>query len=164
MRLPGVGPVGLLDEPRLEVADRPQPERLEMAEVALRPLDGGANRRDVDDRQVRPDQRRPGEVDARRQALVDQLERRLDARPARRRPRQDLGHGLDGLVVGGDRELQPGAGDGGRGVEVDARERVGGRRRRVNPGPASRAARRADATVSPPSAAYCLEQLALALA
>ena len=40
VRLPGVRPVRLVDDAGREVADRAQPERLEVAEVALRPGDG----------------------------------------------------------------------------------------------------------------------------
>ena len=87
----------------------------------------GPDAGDVDERQVRAHERGPGEVDARSETLVHELERRLDARPAGRRPRQDLGHGLDGLVVGGDRELEPGAGRCAAASEVDARRaRSGG--------------------------------------
>ena len=32
VRLPGIGPVGLVDDPRPQLADRPQPERLQVAE------------------------------------------------------------------------------------------------------------------------------------
>ena len=127
-------------------------------------------RGDVDQRQVGADERRPREVDARREPLVDELERRLDARPAGRGPGEDLGHGLDGLVVGGDRQLQPGTRRRGRGCEVDARERIrrGARRRPrrrgpgVTRGPASRAAPGGE-TASPRLLRVRLEQLALLL-
>ena len=40
VRLPGVRPVGLVDDARRQLADRPQPEGLEMAELALGAVDG----------------------------------------------------------------------------------------------------------------------------
>ena len=58
--------------------------------------------------QVGPDDRRLVRVDPRAEALVDQLEARLDAGPARGEARQDLADRLDRLEVGPDRQLDPG--------------------------------------------------------
>ena len=127
VRLPGVGPVGLEDDGGGQVPDRPHAEGLEMAEIPVHPCDGLANRGDIEDRQVGADHRGPAEVDARDKALFDELEGGLHAGPAGRRPGEDLGHGLDGLVVRGDGELKPGARGGRGGVEVDAREGSGDR-------------------------------------
>ena len=93
-------------------------------------------------REIRPDDRRPRRVDARAEPLVDQLERRLHARPDRRHPPQDLADRLDGLDVGRDRELEPRAGAGvgrlapvGRFAPVSQARRGpgGGSRRRPRP-------------------------------
>ena len=78
VRLPGVGPVGLVDEPRPQLADRPQPERLEMAERRRRPRPPRGPRRPGrepggrrgrwpagSDRAGRPDPRRPARTRAR---------------------------------------------------------------------------------------------------
>ena len=110
VRLPGLGPVGLVDDPRAELADRPQPECLEVTERGRDLGHGAVGRGAVACRQVGPDGRRPGRVDPRAKALVDELERRLDRRPARSRPAEDLADGLDRLDVRLDRQLQPGAG------------------------------------------------------
>ena len=45
VRLPGIGPVGLLHDARLEFADRPQAERLEVTQVARDVGDGRLGRR-----------------------------------------------------------------------------------------------------------------------
>ena len=114
VRLPRLGPVGLVDDPRRQLADRAKSERLEMAE-RLGGLGGGPlRRRRIAGRDVRPDGRRPGRVDPRAEALLDELERRLDARSAGSDPTEDLGDGLDGFDVDLDRQLQPGAGPGRR--------------------------------------------------
>ena len=58
VRLPRVRPVLLVDHAAGEFADGPQPEGLEVAQLALRPGDGGADGGGVQERQVRADQRR----------------------------------------------------------------------------------------------------------
>ncbi len=84
--LPGVGPVGLLDDPRPELADRPQPERLEMAERLGDLGHGAIGGGPVARRDVGTDDRRPARVQPRAEALVDELERGLDGRAARAPP------------------------------------------------------------------------------
>ena len=107
VRLPGVGPVGLLDDPRAQLADRTQPERLEMTErlghLGSRPFGGGP----VASREIGTHDRRPARIEPRAETLVDQLERRLDRRPAGRRATEDLADRLDRLDVRLDRQLQP---------------------------------------------------------
>ena len=107
MRLPRLGPVGLVDDPRPQLADRPQAERLEVPE---RLGDLGARRIAAPGRApARGANRRwPGRIDARAEPLVDQLEPRLDARPAGRDAAEDLADRLDGLGIRLDRELEPG--------------------------------------------------------
>src|SRR4029079_8694416 len=77
--LPRLGPVGFLDHARAHIADRPQPEGLEMAErgpdLGRRPLDDTRVAR----WEIRPDDRRPARIQARAEALVHERERRLDA-------------------------------------------------------------------------------------
>ena len=155
VRLPGLGPVGLVDDPRPELADRPQAERLEVTERLGGLGDGPLRGRPVARRHVGPDDRRPGRVDARAETLVDELERRLDARAAGRDPAEDLADRLDRLDVGLDRELEP------------ARPR---RRRPMRPPRSAKRSREllaepaaGAATASPASSAYSVEQLALAL-
>ena len=143
VRLPGLGPVGLVDDARPELADRPQPERLEVAERLGDLGDGALGGGGIAGRQVGPDRRRPGRVDARAEALVDEVEGRLDGRAAGRDPAEDLADGLDRLDVGLDRELEPGAGP-----------RSASRRRpALTRARASRAARPTRGPSSPPSAA-----------
>ena len=109
VRLPGVSPVGLLDQPGPELPDRAQPERLEVAE-RLRHL-GDRSSRDgpVARRHIGPDDGRPSRVQPGAEALIDQLEGRLHGGPAGRRPTEDLADRLDRLDIGFDRKLQPGA-------------------------------------------------------
>ena len=113
VRLPGFGPVGLVDDPDPQLADRTQAERLEVAERLGHVGRGAVGGRSVASRQVGADDGRPGRVEPGAQALVDQLERGLDRGPAGRRPAEDLADRLDRFDVGLDRELQPGAGAGG---------------------------------------------------
>ena len=107
--LPGIGPVGLLDDPRPQLADRSQPERLEMAERLGDLCHGPVGSGPVACRDVGADDRRPARIEPRAQALVDELERGLHRGPTRRRPPEDLADGLDRLDVGLDRQLEPGA-------------------------------------------------------
>ena len=81
MRLPGVRPVRLVDDARREVADRPQPERLEMAELAVRPRDRARARPPASQqRQVGPDHAPAGSRSTRAaEALLHELERGLHA-------------------------------------------------------------------------------------
>ena len=69
-----------------QLADRPQPERLEVPErlgdLGRGSLGGGTVAR----RQVRPDDRRPARVEPRAETLVDQFERGLDATSRRALP------------------------------------------------------------------------------
>ena len=109
VRLPGIRPVGFLDDPGPQLADRAQPERLEVAERLGHLGRGSLRGRPVARREVGPDDRRPARVEPRSETLVDQLERRLDRRPAGRRPTEDLADRLDRLDVRLDRQLQPGA-------------------------------------------------------
>ena len=80
--LPGIRPVGLVDHRHPQVADRPQPEGLQMAECGPGALDRATGGRRVAAGQVRPHRGRPRRVQARRQALVHQLETGFHARPA----------------------------------------------------------------------------------
>ncbi len=106
--LPGVRPVGFQDDPRPQLPDRSQPERLEVAEchgdLGHGPVRGGPVAR----RQVRPDDGGPARIQARAQSLIHQLESRFHRGPARRRPAEDLADRLDRLDVRVDRELEPG--------------------------------------------------------
>ena len=106
--LPGFGPIGLVDEPRSEIADRPEPERLEMAERLGHARDGPIEAGPIARGQVGPDDGRATRVDPRPEALVDELEGGLDRDAPRRDATEDLADGLDGFDVRVDRELQPG--------------------------------------------------------
>ena len=86
MRLPRLRPVRLVDDAGPQLADRPQPERLEVTERLGGLGDGPVGRRAVAGGHVRADDRRSGRVDPRAEALVDELERGLDATSAGRRP------------------------------------------------------------------------------
>ena len=77
--LPRLGPVGLAHDAPLELADRPQPEGLQVAEGRVGPGDGRLDRVAVRGLQVGAHDRRPGRVQARAQALVDQHEGGLHA-------------------------------------------------------------------------------------
>ena len=84
VRLPGLGPVGLVDDARRQLADRPQAERLEVAERLGSPRPtAGSTAAAVARRQVGPDDRRPGRVDAARRGP-----RRPARTPARRSSRR----------------------------------------------------------------------------
>ena len=107
VRLPGVGPVRLVDDARPELADRPQPERLEMAERLGHLRDGPSAAAAVARGHVGADDRRPRRVDPRPEPLLDEVERRLHGRAAGRDPAEDLADRLDRLEVGLDRELEP---------------------------------------------------------
>ena len=107
--LPGLGPVGLVDDSGRELADRSEAERLEVAERLGRLRGSSASPRHVAGRQVGPDDGRPGRVDPGAEPFVDQLEGGLDARSGRRPAAEDLGDGLDRLEVGGHGKLEPGA-------------------------------------------------------
>ena len=109
VRLPGVRPVLLVDDPRPQVADGAQPERLQVTE-RLGHLRGGRLRlAGVTGGHVPANDRRAGRVDARAEALLDEVERRLDGGPAAGHPTEDLADRLDRLEIRLDRELQPGA-------------------------------------------------------
>ena len=111
--LPGLGPVLLVDEARLELADVAQLERLQMAEVAPRRLDGArVDGGRIIGRDVAADDGRPRGVEARGKALVDELEGASTDDSARAHARQDLADLLDGLLVGADRQLEPRSGRG----------------------------------------------------
>jgi hypothetical protein len=105
--LPGIGPVGFLDDARPHVGDRPETERLKMAQCDRDLIGGSLCRIGIAGGQVRPDGGRSARVDSRPEPFVDELECRLDGRPAGRHPTEDLAHRLDGLGVGLDGELQP---------------------------------------------------------
>jgi hypothetical protein len=92
-----------VDETGRQIADRAQPEGLEMAECLGRRRNGPPRRSRVARWNIGPHDRRTSGVDTRPEAFVDELERWLDARPARGDPAEDLGHRLDGLDVGRDR-------------------------------------------------------------
>ena len=137
MHLPGVGPVFLVDDPRLELADRSQAERLEVTERAARRRHGVLGGHPVASGHVRPDDGRPADIYLGAETLVDEDERRLDRGPTRCNPGQDLAHRFDRLVVGRDRQLEPGALGRGTVVVVGGRQRLrlgGGRHRRVASG------------------------------
>ena len=108
VRLPGVGPVGLLDDPRPELPDRPQSERLQMAERLGDLGHRAIGRGPVARRQVGAHGGRPGRIQPGAETLVHELERGLDRCPARRHPAEDLADRLDRLDVGVDRQLEPG--------------------------------------------------------
>ena len=127
VRLPGVGPVRLVDDARLEVADRPQPEGLEVAEAAVRasttacstaarrdrrPAAGGRGRWPAGRGRRAP---RPSSTSSNAGSTL--------VPPGATRARISR-HGLDGLVVGGDRELEPRARPRRGGLEVDPVERA----------------------------------------
>ncbi len=107
VRLPGLGPVSLVDEPGLQVADRAQPERLQVAErlghLGHRPVCRGPVAR----RHVRANGRGPARIDAGAEALLDQIERGFHRGAAGCDAAQDLADRLDGFHVGLDRELEP---------------------------------------------------------
>ncbi len=109
VRLPGVGPVLLVDDPGLERTDRAQPEGGEMAERGLGSRHALPGRGRVAGRQVGPDDRRTIRVDPGAKTFLNELEGGFDRRPAGREPGQDLADGLDGLGVGRHRQLEPGA-------------------------------------------------------
>ncbi len=109
VRLPGLGPVRLVHQPRPELADRPQPEGLQVPERLRHDRRRALGRGPIAGRQVRPDDRRPGRIDPCPEALVGQLEAGLHGRPARGRAAEDLADGLDRLDVRLDGKLQPGA-------------------------------------------------------
>ena len=88
----------------------PQPERLEVAERLGDLGRGGLGRGRVARGHVAADDGRPRRVDARAEPLLDEVEGRLDGRPAGRDPAEDLADRLDRLEVRLDRELQPGPG------------------------------------------------------
>ena len=116
VRLPGVGPVGLLDDPRPELPDRAEPERLEMAE-RLGDLGHRAIGRDpVARRQIGAHGGRPGRIQPSAETLVHELERGLDRCPAGRHPAEDLADRLDRFDVGVDRQLEPGPRTAGAGL------------------------------------------------
>ncbi len=103
-----------------QFADRAQAERLEVPQ-RLGHLEHGLVRRGtIAGRHVRAHGRRPGQVQPRAESLLDQLEGRFDGCPAGCRSAQDLADGLDGLDVGLDRQLEPGArlGVAGRSASV----------------------------------------------
>ncbi len=108
--LPGGGPVLLVDDPGAQLADRPQPERLEVAERFGHLGDGGLGRGRVARGHVSADHGRPRDVDAGAEPLVDEIERGFDRRPAARDPAEDLADRFDRLEVHLDRELEPRAG------------------------------------------------------
>src|SRR6185503_941338 len=96
LRLPRLEPVLLFDLLRGELADRPEPERLEVAErianvVHLR-----------DDLAVVEEVRLHGVIES-----AARLDRKVDGDALMTDPREDLAHGLDGLSVGGDGDLEP---------------------------------------------------------
>ena len=140
-----------MDETRRQLADRAQAERLEVAE-RLRCLGGEpCGGRAVTGWQVGADDRGPARVYAGTQSFVGELERRLDARPGRGAPPEDLRDRLDCLDVRCDREFEP---------RADARACVSAVRRFVgarllHPSPSfSRNPPAFGATLSPVSAAY----------
>jgi hypothetical protein len=103
-----------VDEARAQLADRPQPESLEMTQGLRRRCHGSLAGARVTRRQIGSDYGWARRVDPRAEPLVDELERGLDARPAGCEPAEDLADGLDCLEVRLDRQLQPGAGLNGR--------------------------------------------------
>ena len=86
VRLPGLGPVLLVHDPGPQLADGPQPERLEVAERFGGRRRGGLGRGRVARGHVPADDGRPAQVDPRSEPLVDQVERGLHGRAAARRP------------------------------------------------------------------------------
>src|SRR3954465_1618410 len=88
--LPCLRPIRLVDDPRPELADRTQPESLQVSERGRDIGDGPGGRRPVACWHVGTDRRRPGRIDTRAESFLDELERRLDRRPPRCRPTEDL--------------------------------------------------------------------------
>ena len=85
VRLPGLGPVLLVDDPGPQLADGPQPERLEVAERFGDLGGGGLGRGRVARGHVPADDGRPRRIDPRAEPFVDEVERGLHGR-ARRSP------------------------------------------------------------------------------
>src|SRR4051812_23237244 len=102
--LPCLGPVLLVNEPCLELANRPQPERLQVAKVVAGALDGVAG---VGGRRIRANGHRPRWVDARGQPVVYQIEWCLDRHHPTGGSAQDFAHRLDRFVIGLHRQLDP---------------------------------------------------------
>ena len=105
--LPGIRPVGFVDQTRAQLADRPQTEGLEMPE-RLGDLGHGAIRGGaVAGRHVGADRGRPGGIDPGAQTLVDEVEGGLDRGAAGGGSTEDLTDGLDRFDVRLDREFEP---------------------------------------------------------
>src|SRR5450759_4545129 len=119
MALPRLGPVFLANEARLQLADGPQSEGLEVAQGSRSSADGGLDVRRIAAGQVSPHDRRFGRIHDRAESLVGETEARLDARATGREAGQYLADGLDGLDVGGDRQLNPNPRALGPGVWVE---------------------------------------------
>src|SRR5260221_1183182 len=122
VRLPGFGPVRLVDDARPKLTDRPEAEGLEVAKrfghLARRPLSGVH----VASRQVGAHDRRPRWIDCGSEPFVDELERGFYGCATRRRSTEDLADGLDRLDIRFYGELEPGT--AGLDLRVDAaRER-----------------------------------------
>ncbi len=158
VRLPGLGPVRLVHQPRPELADRPQPEGLQVPERLVHDRRRALGRGPIAGRQVGADDRRPGRIDPCPEALVGQLEAGLHGRPAGRRAAEDLADGLDRLDVRLDGKLQP------RAVPASTRPRPGSpAAARPQPQPSASSnrssfsrTRRARSPISPAASAYAL--------
>ena len=107
VRLPGLGPVLLVHDPGPQLADGPQPERLEVAERFGGRRRGGLGRGRVARGHVPADDGRSARIDPRSEPFVDQVERGLHGRAAARHPAEDLADRLDRFDVRLDRELEP---------------------------------------------------------
>jgi hypothetical protein len=88
--LPRLGPIRLANRPDLQVADRPQPEGLQVAQGAGRLGYGGFHGRRIEAGQICPNDGWLGRVDDRAETFVGQPETGFDARAAGREARQDL--------------------------------------------------------------------------
>ena len=107
--LPRLGPILLTHQSRLEIADRSEAKRLQVAKGRSRLGDRSVDSRRIQAGEVSPHDGRLSRVDDRAQALVAQPEAGLDAGSTRGKASQDLADRFDGLDVGGDRKLDPGA-------------------------------------------------------
>ena len=110
--LPGAGPVLLVDLGHVQLADGTQVEGGEVAQALPGHGDGGLGGGHVEGRQVGPDGDRGIEDRRSRQAFLLGREGLLHGDATGSRPREDLAHRLDGLLVALDGQLQPGPGCG----------------------------------------------------
>ena len=111
--LPRLGPVLLVDDARLELADVAQLEGLQVAQVAPRRRRRRRARRAGRSPHVTAHDGRPRDVSSRVESPSSMSSKGASTDDAARAdPRQDLADLLDGLLVGADRQLEPRPGRG----------------------------------------------------